>query len=941
MDRNSNGYSTELIIPEAKLYRLSDKSSSASWWKDAPAWTGRLTITDVLTHFMLEFHADGVTFGRTHVHEHPSHIICTLASSQKRFTILLDTDNGHNVMYGLALTDKSDATDLLSVLMRVHELKQRHLNSNAAKSRGSRSSGGESGGDSEASGFYVNYTQSVAMLTNTIKKYDTIFQNFVNAFNKDLDALISIDPANKDHYKKADAFRPNETEKEKDPKEKQKDQKEKQKEKDKLKEKDRDRESETSSGDNKKKRNANLAELSMHHDDENDMDADQDGEGQEVTKPSKLKKKTSKKAKKVKKVKGEKSDECENFKEPASVDPAPLQTITETLSSTHTKDAPVTLKSSKIHNIQEMFTKTPRVALTPLKNVSRYLESVSKEPQQSDAGDASLGPITRGKVKQMASCMEQKIKALKTSCYTHATNSSQQAPPTPATQPPASSKIARVNPQKFRSSIDKRKLRSSQAKTEIKRKSVKQVHAFIKGITNMAAKNASSMVANSTITLQEVVCLDATTDVVRPGDVGDVTMSEDKTMRTNVVKELLSNTMVQNQYRVTTQLKSGVHASSKMPERKKSFIKFLERNTPCKMSRTETDERRKMELQCKEKKELERLEERDKAKQEKIETAKKKREEKMKKIIEQKAKRLEDDQKRREEIEAKQREIDENKKRMAEEKKKEEQRLRDQKIADDKRRYEEQQQQQKAAAMPPVPGSTIKPKVAPHHDSSKYGYAASAMSSGYESLIHASNSSKLTYTSSNCSDKSTISGNKNIPVAKPMHNSAASGLGKPLETTYILHTPGKPAVSKPLFGKSTNLASHVLNNNAQQNQVINQSYPVTPLQEPVYKLKNAENYDVSDLKSDDETDDEEEPSKPIPPWAKDSALMIKAKDQCMKKINYTKIFKTASTYEIKLDEIFRTRRKKFTERSSSANWTTPPIWATGLNGEESFRLLYK
>ena len=116
------------------------------------------------------------------------------------------------------------------------------------------------------------------------------------------------------------------------------------------------------------------------------------------------------------------------------------------------------------------------------------------------------------------------------------------------------------------------------------------------------------------------------------------------------------------------------------------------------------------------------------------------------------------------------------------------------------------------------------------------------------------------------------------------------------------------------------------------------NYPATPFAEP--KLKDADNYDVSNLKSDDETDDEEEPSKPIPQWAKDENIKRRARDQCLKMINYTKIFREASNCEIKLDEIFRTKRKKFTERSSSANWSSPPIWRTGINGEESFRKLH-
>jgi hypothetical protein len=182
---------------------------------------------------------------------------------------------------------------------------------------------------------------------------------------------------------------------------------------------------------------------------------------------------------------------------------------------------------------------------------------------------------------------------LQTIAETPVTSYGKDAPNTPTNQPPAFSKIARIS--SIRSKIHKRKSRSFQAKTDIKRKSVKQVHAFIVGINGIVLRSGYV------------------------GDGGDVTMSGDKAMKTNVIKELLSNTMVQNQYRVTTQLKSSVQASSQMPENEKSFIEFLERNTPSKMTRTEIEEIQK----AKEKKTQERLKERDKARQEKTENARK------------------------------------------------------------------------------------------------------------------------------------------------------------------------------------------------------------------------------------------------------------------------------------------------------------------------------
>jgi hypothetical protein len=126
------------------------------------------------------------------------------------------------------------------------------------------------------------------------------------------------------------------------------------------------------------------------------------------------------------------------------------------------------------------------------------------------------------------------------------------------------------------------------------------------------------------------------------------------------------------------------------------------------------------------------------------------------------------------------------------------------------------------------------------------------------------------------------------------------------------------------------------NTNKENKQKSIDDYDVTCLQTP--RLKDVNNYDVSDLASGDETDDEDEPSKPVPDWAKEPELSKKAIEQAMNCINYTKMFRETSKAEINLEDIFKFKRRKFTERSSSANWTTPPVWSTdGLTGDESFR----
>lgn len=106
------------------------------------------------------------------------------------------------------------------------------------------------------------------------------------------------------------------------------------------------------------------------------------------------------------------------------------------------------------------------------------------------------------------------------------------------------------------------------------------------------------------------------------------------------------------------------------------------------------------------------------------------------------------------------------------------------------------------------------------------------------------------------------------------------------------------------------------------------------------KIKTYEDYNINNLNSGDETDDEEQPRKPIPLWAKNPQLVQKAQYQAMKMINFTRLFQSSSSSEIVLEDIFKIKRKNFTERSSSANWNSPPVWRTnGLTGNESFRCL--
>ncbi len=175
------------------------------------------------------------------------------------------------------------------------------------------------------------------------------------------------------------------------------------------------------------------------------------------------------------------------------------------------------------------------------------------------------------------------------------------------------------NNSKIRSSIDKRKIRISnqKAKADNKRQSVKKVTAFLKDLSESQSSGVSikseKLSFPNTDDINESL-LDTQSIKSEPNISQQVTNAPTTQQLTSTVKKLnnhflASSSTVQQQYKVI----------SNTP----GFTKFLERNTPNKMSRSEMELKRKAELLSKEKKEQERLHEREKQLQEKVEIAKK------------------------------------------------------------------------------------------------------------------------------------------------------------------------------------------------------------------------------------------------------------------------------------------------------------------------------
>ncbi|XP_053207268.1 inner centromere protein-like [Panonychus citri] len=113
-----------------------------------------------------------------------------------------------------------------------------------------------------------------------------------------------------------------------------------------------------------------------------------------------------------------------------------------------------------------------------------------------------------------------------------------------------------------------------------------------------------------------------------------------------------------------------------------------------------------------------------------------------------------------------------------------------------------------------------------------------------------------------------------------------------------------------------------------------ESYQITPPPKPKPKQMPV-NYDISDIKSDDDTDDEERPRKLIPSWAKGDALIAAldkqfAKSRRARERQIREIF-PCYDYTIDLIEIFNTNRvvhPKYDKRTSSAVWSSPPCNST-------------
>ncbi|NXX10743.1 INCE protein, partial [Podargus strigoides] len=101
-------------------------------------------------------------------------------------------------------------------------------------------------------------------------------------------------------------------------------------------------------------------------------------------------------------------------------------------------------------------------------------------------------------------------------------------------------------------------------------------------------------------------------------------------------------------------------------------------------------------------------------------------------------------------------------------------------------------------------------------------------------------------------------------------------------------------------------------------------YQLTPQAQKVPKvpLANPNNYGM-DLNSDDSTDDESQPRKPIPAWATGNQLSQAVIHQYYNPPNIDALFGAIASP--KLEDIFYKNKPRYFKRTSSAVWSSPPF----------------
>ncbi|XP_015983396.2 inner centromere protein isoform X1 [Rousettus aegyptiacus] len=113
------------------------------------------------------------------------------------------------------------------------------------------------------------------------------------------------------------------------------------------------------------------------------------------------------------------------------------------------------------------------------------------------------------------------------------------------------------------------------------------------------------------------------------------------------------------------------------------------------------------------------------------------------------------------------------------------------------------------------------------------------------------------------------------------------------------------------------------------------SYQMTPQGHRAPPKINPDNYGM-DLNSDDSTDDEAHPRKPIPSWARGTQLSQAIIHQYYHPPNLLELFGTI--LQLDLEDIFKKSKPRYHKRTSSAVWNSPPLQGPRVPGSLAYSL---
>ncbi|NXV72807.1 INCE protein, partial [Atlantisia rogersi] len=133
---------------------------------------------------------------------------------------------------------------------------------------------------------------------------------------------------------------------------------------------------------------------------------------------------------------------------------------------------------------------------------------------------------------------------------------------------------------------------------------------------------------------------------------------------------------------------------------------------------------------------------------------------------------------------------------------------------------------------------------------------------------------------------------------------------------------------KALLGEQeANNTAQTLHLGKKENSRPCNSYQMTPQapKNPKPPMVNPNNYGL-DLNSDDSTDDESQPRKPVPAWATGNQLSQAVIRQYYNPPNVNQLFGAIASP--KLEDIFYKSKPRYFKRTSSAVWNSPPVPGT-------------